>query len=96
MDEREFLNTQCGSPAYAAPEIFAHQDYGPEVDIWSMLVSLISLFPYYDYMNLNFELILFCVQRSQHVRHVGGKTALQSREPKQKFGQTARLYPEGL
>lgn len=36
---REFLKTQCGSPAYAAPEILGHKPYGPEVDIWSMYVK---------------------------------------------------------
>ena len=30
------LSTQCGSPAYAAPEILNNQKYGPAVDIWSM------------------------------------------------------------
>ena len=33
---REHLKTQCGSPAYAAPEILGHKPYGPEVDVWSM------------------------------------------------------------
>ena len=29
------LNTWCGSPSYAAPEIFEGREYiGPEVDIW--------------------------------------------------------------
>ena len=36
---REFLKTQCGSPAYAAPEILGHKPYGPEVDAWSMYVE---------------------------------------------------------
>ena len=39
---REFLKTQCGSPAYAAPEILGHKPYGPEVDVWSMYVKQIS------------------------------------------------------
>ena len=28
--------TQCGSPAYAAPELLGRRKYGPEVDIWSL------------------------------------------------------------
>lgn len=32
--------TQCGSPAYAAPELLGHKSYGPQVDIWSMLVLI--------------------------------------------------------
>ncbi|TSP79483.1 Hormonally up-regulated neu tumor-associated kinase [Bagarius yarrelli] len=32
----DLLNTQCGSPAYAAPELLAHRKYGPKVDVWSV------------------------------------------------------------
>ena len=37
------LNTNCGSPSYAAPEIFEHRQYrGPEVGIWSLGVSVLT------------------------------------------------------
>ena len=34
----QMLVTQCGSPAYAAPELLSKRAYGPKVDVWSMLV----------------------------------------------------------
>ncbi|NWZ56266.1 HUNK kinase, partial [Haliaeetus albicilla] len=37
---QELLHTQCGSPAYAAPELLAHRKYGPKVDVWSIGVSM--------------------------------------------------------
>lgn len=37
----EKLNTACGSPCYAAPEIISGQDYDPiQVDIWSSGITL--------------------------------------------------------
>lgn len=47
---REFLKTQCGSPAYAAPEILGHKPYGPEVDVWSMYVNDSSLFIFFYFV----------------------------------------------
>lgn len=36
----ELLHTHCGSPEYAAPELYiSGRQYGPEVDIWSLYVS---------------------------------------------------------
>ncbi|KAL3884240.1 hypothetical protein ACJMK2_030458 [Sinanodonta woodiana] len=37
------LQTQCGSPAYAAPEIFCNRKYGPAVDVWSLGVCMFAM-----------------------------------------------------
>ena len=36
LDGDRTLCTQCGSPAYTAPEIFAGQPYTSAVDVWSL------------------------------------------------------------
>uniref|UniRef100_A0A4W3IG91 non-specific serine/threonine protein kinase n=1 Tax=Callorhinchus milii TaxID=7868 RepID=A0A4W3IG91_CALMI len=43
IDSQEMLTTQCGSPAYAAPELLAHKKYGPKVDVWSIGVSMFAM-----------------------------------------------------
>ncbi|XP_022088907.1 uncharacterized protein LOC110978304 isoform X2 [Acanthaster planci] len=38
------LKTHCGSPEYAAPELFiTDQEYGPEVDIWSLGINMFAM-----------------------------------------------------
>eukprot|EP00117_Sycon_ciliatum_P019919 scpid9636/ scgid17904/ Hormonally up-regulated neu tumor-associated kinase; Serine/threonine-protein kinase MAK-V len=40
----EFLATHCGSPEYAAPELFVPgQVYGQEVDVWSLGVNMFAM-----------------------------------------------------
>ena len=56
---REFLKTQCGSPAYAAPEILVHKPYGPEVDVWSMYVNDSSLLIFFYFVVPTPMIVLF-------------------------------------
>ncbi|KAH9508967.1 hypothetical protein Btru_048416 [Bulinus truncatus] len=39
----EFCVTQCGSPAYAAPELLNHEKYGLQVDLWSIGVNMYAM-----------------------------------------------------
>ncbi|XP_067928355.1 uncharacterized protein [Watersipora subatra] len=44
MVEGELLKTHCGSPEFAAPELFYDRhDYGPEVDVWSFGVIMYGM-----------------------------------------------------
>jgi Neu-associated kinase len=35
--------TQCGSPAYAAPELLGHKEYDQSVDVWSIGVNMYAM-----------------------------------------------------
>ncbi|XP_023681935.2 hormonally up-regulated neu tumor-associated kinase homolog A-like [Paramormyrops kingsleyae] len=39
----DLLSTQCGSPAYCAPELISQKKYGPKVDVWSIGVIMYTL-----------------------------------------------------
>ena len=44
FSDSSFLHSDCGSPHYAAPEIFKRQPYrGPEVDVWCLGVILYTM-----------------------------------------------------
>jgi len=44
IKKNDFLNDQCGTPAYIAPEIFRGEGYeGPPVDVWSSGVVLYTM-----------------------------------------------------
>ncbi|XP_063676221.1 hormonally up-regulated neu tumor-associated kinase homolog A-like [Bolinopsis microptera] len=43
LGKNGLLGTQCGSPAYAAPEVFSKNPYGPSVDIWSIGINLYAM-----------------------------------------------------
>eukprot|EP00039_Didymoeca_costata_P002632 m.61597 g.61597 ORF g.61597 m.61597 type:complete len:753 (-) comp11427_c0_seq2:33-2291(-) len=43
MTGKDFLDTQCGSMSYSAPELLSHKPYGKAVDVWSIGVCLYVL-----------------------------------------------------
>jgi len=42
----KLLSTWCGSPPYAAPELFQGQEYdGPKADIWVVIIfTIVNLY----------------------------------------------------
>ena len=41
--EDKLLQTNCGTPYYKAPEIFKDEQYGPNVDLWSLGIILFQM-----------------------------------------------------
>eukprot|EP00118_Oscarella_pearsei_P001406 m.7359 g.7359 ORF g.7359 m.7359 type:complete len:620 (+) comp18475_c0_seq1:293-2152(+) len=43
LEEGGHLMTQCGSPAYAAPEVFSRKPYDAAVDVWSIGINMYAM-----------------------------------------------------
>lgn len=64
------LRTQCGTPGYVAPEILRGQNYGKEVDIWSIgVITFILLGGYPPFHDENKALLYKKIKKGKVIFH---------------------------
>jgi serine/threonine protein kinase len=70
-------SVQCGSKPYVAPEMVLNQEHGPEVDVWSLGVLLLSLhlqaFPFATFAEVLSKPVFYPKQMTVKERFLVGR-----------------------